>query len=101
MIASKQSMTEVDGEDDWSRIGKVIKGCLEWKLLDGKPDVAEREMFESVNTPSVVIHFLMVKTAPSEVSSKISRDAKLSLQRASAITNGNGTCYLLGLSEHK
>lgn len=51
--------------------------------MEGKLDVAERKMFESVNTPSVVIYFLMVKTAPTQVSSKISRDAKLSLQRAS------------------
>lgn len=70
--------------------------------MEGKLHVAEREMFESVNTPSVVIHFLVVKTAPTEASSKISRDAKWSLQRASAnITTGNDTCYLLGLSDHK
>lgn len=41
MIVSKQSMTEVDGEEDYSRIEKVIKGCIEWKLLEGKLDVAE------------------------------------------------------------
>lgn len=70
--------------------------------MEGKLGVAEREMFESVNTPSVVIHFLMVKTVPTESSSKIPRDAKWSLQRVSAnITTGNDMCYLLGLSDHK
>lgn len=53
-------------------------------MLEGKLHVAEKEVFESPSTPSVVMPFPMVKTAPTEVSTEISTDAKLSLQRASA-----------------
>lgn len=45
----------------------------------------EREVFESLNTPqSAVMPFLTVKTAPTEVSTKVSTDAELILQRPSA-----------------
>lgn len=45
----------------------------------------EEKAFEPLNAPrSVVMPLLMVKITPTEVSTKISTDAKLSLQRPSA-----------------
>lgn len=53
--------------------------------MEGELHSAERKVFESLNTPqSAVMPFLTVKTAPTEVSTKVSTDAELILQRPSA-----------------